>query len=79
MSPHREYNEMADITFCNYMRTVYGNVQQIRETIQSGLLGPPRRIEISQESTGATGLPKNHYQMDPDKVGGLLMEIGHIP
>lgn len=78
MDMHEEFLQMADIISCNYMRRHYNATQQLRRVVQSDTFGELERIEFVEEGkTGATGLSKDHFQMDPQKGGGgILLERG---
>lgn len=76
LQTHRDYLNRADRILCNYMRTLYGTVQQVHEIIHSEIFGRPRRVEITEERLGASNKPPNHYQNDPERGGGILLETG---
>lgn len=75
---HERFLNLAQVIGCNYMRTCYSSVQQLRELFASGVLGRLRSVSISEGGiVGKTKKGKDHYQANAAMSGGgILMESG---
>ena len=77
-SMHQRFLQGTRVIGCNYMRTCYSSVQQLRTIIASKLFGELRSISVCEGSiAGKTKKQAKHYQTDIAlSGGGILMESG---
>jgi predicted dehydrogenase len=75
---HEEFLSLANNVSCNYMKTTFGSITQLKQIMSSRLFGPLRRVIMTEGGiVGATGKSRTHYQTDPSlSGGGILMERG---
>lgn len=78
-SAHREFLELPNALFCNYQRTCYSAVIQLKKILQSGLFGRLETATVNEGVVGGpdTGIGSDHYRTDLSlSGGGILMEMG---
>lgn len=75
---HEAYLKADNQLFCDYMRTCFANIRQLRDVIRHGIFGDLNGMNVIEEGkSGATGLGKGSYQTDPEMSGGgVLFERG---
>ena len=75
---HKEFLQISALASCNYMKTTFGAIEQIRRIVNEKLFGSLQNIYISEGGIiGATGKPNTHYQTDIRlSGGGILIERG---
>jgi predicted dehydrogenase len=78
LESHNEFMRLSNKITCNYMRTCYSSIRQLRDIITSGTLGHVRAAYFSEGGIlGATGVGKEHYRTKAElSGGGVLMETG---
>jgi len=78
---HKRYLELTDKVTCNYMRTCYSSVRQLKKIVSSNIFGQVKGAYISEGGIqGATGIEKDHYRTKVDSSGGgVLMETACHP
>jgi predicted dehydrogenase len=75
---HLRFLTLASSATCNYMRTTFSSIAQVKNMIATRLFGSLRSIVITEgRILGATGRSRTHYQMDASlSGGGVLIETG---
>jgi predicted dehydrogenase len=78
-SMHESFLRSADAVFCNYQRTCYEPVNQLRTIFQEGVFGELERAVVFEGLIGGAdkGIGPNHYRTDLSlSGGGVLVEVG---
>ncbi len=75
---HKQFLAHATLVSCNYIRNAFDSVQQMKQLIETNVLGELKSVNLAEGSiVGKTGKEKNHYQMHPSQSGGgILIERG---
>ena len=75
---HIKFLEVANRINCNYMRTTYSSIRQLKEICGSGMLGELKEVNITEGGiVKKTTKGKEHYQTKAGlSGGGILMESG---
>lgn len=81
LESHNELMELSRQVTCNYNRTCFSSIRQLRELVTSGIFGQVKGAFISEGPEGgilgATGVERKHYRSNTElSGGGVLMETG---
>jgi predicted dehydrogenase len=78
LESHKRCLELTDRVTCNYMRTCYSSIRQLKAIVSSEIFGKLKAVYVSEGGIqGATGIEKEHYRTNVKlSGGGVLMETG---
>jgi len=78
LESHKRYLQLGNRVTCNYMRTCYSSIRQLKKIVASGMFGQLKGAYVSEGGIqGATGIAKEHYRTKVElSGGGVLMETG---
>ncbi len=81
LESHKRLLELTNRVTCNYMRTCYSSIRQLKAIVCSKIFGNLKEVYLSEGGLqGAAGIEKQHYRANARlSGGGVLTETGCHP
>lgn len=78
LESHNRFLQLANKVTCNYHRTCFSSVRQLKKIVTSGMFGQVKGAYVSEGGIqGATGIEKESFRTKVElSGGGVLMETG---